>query len=124
MTEQNKFVNTYIENCIQVIHEYLSNILHLRTQVKILEDSVSEKDSQIIDLNNRINELVNNNQQLKELKLKYENAESNYSAAMNKLKHMETLQKQYLELKKDYDSLLNPKKQKSEIPKKEKVDDF
>jgi chromosome segregation ATPase len=45
--DQNKFVNTYIDTAINTLHEFTSNALQLKTQLKIANDLIQEKDEVI-----------------------------------------------------------------------------
>lgn len=118
--DQNKFINTYIETVINSIIENVKVNLQLQTQVKVNEFVVAEKDQIIAALTQQINE----NKVAEDWKVKYESAETNYSAVFNKLSHMDTLLHQVGEMKKiisekdahikklneDLEELKNPKK--------------
>ena len=94
--DQNKFINTYIDIIIGSLQEYVKVNLQLQTQVKINEFVVAEKDQIIASLTQQINE----NKTAEDWKVKYESAETNYSAILSKLQHMETLLAQVNEMKK------------------------
>lgn len=118
--DQNKFINTYIETVINSIIENVKVNLQLQTQVKVNEFVVAEKDQIIAALTQQINE----NKVAEDWKVKYESAETNYSAVLGKLNHMDTLLHQVGEMKKiisekdahieklneDLEELKNPKK--------------
>lgn len=94
--DQNKFINTYIETVINSIIENVKVNLQLQTQVKVNEFVVAEKDQIIAALTQQINE----NKVAEDWKVKYESAETNYSAVLGKLSHMDTLLHQVGEMKK------------------------
>lgn len=47
MSDQGKFINTYIDVIIGTVHETLNSNLQLKTQLKISADLLAEKDEQI-----------------------------------------------------------------------------
>ena len=114
MSDQNKFINTYIDNAVGLIHEQVTNILHLKTQLKLSQDSLAEKDGVIEALNSKIVELeeiiktkdTENSQKTideKEYQRALSNAaswEQSYNAMVNKVSHMDTLLKQVVDMKK------------------------
>lgn len=98
--DNGKFVNAYIETASAIAHEYLNNVIQLRSQLKIAEDMVVEKDAQINSLSQQLtlatetNEL--NNKLLSELE---ELKAQNYSLS-NKASQVDTFAKQISEMKK------------------------
>lgn len=94
--DQTKFINTYIDVIINSLQENIKANLQLQTQVKVQEFVVAEKDQIIASLTQQVNE----NKTAEDWKVKYEAAETNYSAILGKLKHMETLLAQVNEMKK------------------------
>lgn len=128
MVDQNQFINTYIDIIINSVTDHVKSNLQLQTQVKVLEMVSAEKDRIIASLT----EQLNSNKEADDWKTKYEAAETNYSAAMNKLNHMDTLLRQLSEMKieiKKRDAIIAdlekkpPKKIKKEPPVNES-DDF
>jgi DNA repair exonuclease SbcCD ATPase subunit len=96
MADQNKFINTYIDTSVHALLEQVKTNLQLQTQVKFNEFLLAEKDKIIESLNQNINENVIAD----DWKKKYEEAEKNYSSAMTKLQHMDTLLSQLSNMKK------------------------
>ena len=47
MSDSNKFVNSYIETCMNTLQENLANIVQLKTQLKLANDLIAEKDAVI-----------------------------------------------------------------------------
>lgn len=94
--DQTKFINTYIDVIINSLQEHIKANLQLQTQVKVNEFVVAEKDQIIASLTQQVNE----NKTAEDWRVKYEAAETNYSAILGKLKHMETLLAQVNEMKK------------------------
>lgn len=95
MVDQNKFINTYIDISINSLLEYVKTNLQLQTQVKVHEFVVAEKDQIIASLTQQLSD----NKVAEDWKTKYDAAESNYSAILGKLKHMDTLLAQVGEMK-------------------------
>ena len=97
--DNGKFVNAYIETASAIAHEYSNNVIQLRSQLKIAEDMVVEKDAQINSLSQQLtlatetNEL--NNKLLSELE---ELKAQNYSLS-NKASQVDTFAKQISEMK-------------------------
>lgn len=130
--DQSKYINTYIETIVNTLIEYMKSNLQLQTQVKVNEFVVAEKDQTINSLNQQLSE----NKVAEDWKAKYEAAETNYSAILAKLNHMNTLLAQVGDMKKiiiekdaqidllqkEIDELKNPKKViNTKIKKKEEA---
>lgn len=139
--DQNKFINTYIDVVVSSLLEYVKTNLQLQTQVKVHEFVIGEKDQIIADLTRQLSE----NKTAEDWKIKYEAAETNYSAALSKLNHMNVLMgqiadmkqqiltrdakiallEQELEFTKDTKKVINTKvKKKDEIKSEKTLDDF
>ena len=130
MSDQNKFVNTYIDTIIAMVHEQTNSILQLKTQTKVLGDLVLEKDQIILSLTQQ---LENNNKDASELV-----ALRNECAALrNKASHVDTFANQVAKMKtqiiekdKEISTLSSPKKQintkSKEVPTAviNRIDDF
>ena len=94
-----KFVNSYIETCMNTLQENLSTIVQLKTQLKLANDFLAEKDAVIGNM-------------LRELEAKA-NIENQYHAGMetnralndellglrNKVTHLDTALRQVAEMK-------------------------
>lgn len=93
--DQNKFINTYIDLIINNLLDYVKTNLQLQTQIKVSEFVVAEKDQAIAALTKQLQE----NTVAEDWKTKYEAAEVNYSATLNKVKHMDTLLAQIADMK-------------------------
>jgi hypothetical protein len=94
--DQNKFINTYIDIVVNTLQDYIKANLQLQTQIKINEFAVSDKDKQIASLTQQLTD----NKTAEDWKTKYEAAETNYSAILGKLKHMDVLLSQVNDMKK------------------------
>lgn len=94
--DQNTFINTYIDITINALQDYIKANLQLQTQIKVNEFVIVEKDKVIASLTQQLTE----NKTAEDWKTKYEAAESNYSAILGKLKHMDVLMGQVNDMKK------------------------
>jgi len=54
MSDSSKFVNAYIENSMSMIQEQVALILQLKTQIKVTDDIIAEKDATISSLQNEL----------------------------------------------------------------------
>lgn len=95
MVDQNKFINTYIDIIVNTLLEQIKSNLQLQTQVKVHEFVVADKDQIVASLTQQLSE----NKVAEDWKVKYEAAETNYSAILGKVKHMDTLLAQVGEMK-------------------------
>lgn len=69
MSSSTEYINAYLENSIGTLHDYLNQILQLKTQLKLLSDSVAIKDETIQNLTSQLedtkNELVSELERVK-----------------------------------------------------------
>lgn len=91
MSDNNKYVNLYIENALGFVHQYLNEILQLKTQNRILNDLVSEKDQVINSLQDKNNQIsdIPNDKLIKE----------QYNVMKSKVSHVDSLLNQINEMK-------------------------
>jgi chromosome segregation ATPase len=110
MSDPNKFINTYIDTTIATLHEYVGSSLQLKTQLKLANDLLVERDEIITQLSSEVENLKNNfstNQDdsdstKKALTLcqdKLKIAEESHNAISSKVSHMDTLLKQLSDMK-------------------------
>jgi chromosome segregation ATPase len=108
-----KYFNAYVDSAVGIIHENLSLILQLKAQLRVANELLNEKDgiinAQIADKDNTIASLTaqltdfkNQSANTDELKKNAKYWEDSYHAMSNKVSHMETLTKQYSDLKSQY----------------------
>lgn len=50
MSDPTKFINTYIDVITGTLHEQLGSVLQLKTQIKIMTETIQEKDNLIVSL--------------------------------------------------------------------------
>lgn len=103
------FMNTYVNLVVETVHNYLNEVLQLKTQVTILNGLVSEKDQAIASLSEQVESLKVEKQQYQgnesEMQKLRDNAaswETQYNNMINKVSHMDTLTNQYNDLKRQF----------------------
>ena len=99
MSDTNAFINAYIDNSIGMIHENISNILQLKSQLKIANDTIAQKDAVIGNLYNEIEQLKNINSEMANLRQELEECVDANHALKNKASHMDTLMNQVSQMK-------------------------
>ena len=110
MSDSNAYINAYVDNSVSMLHEYVTMVLQLKTQLKVTSDMLGEKDQHIASLQQEME------QQIKGLKQDIENArtEANSNKAdlsslnektneiadlRSKLEHMATFANQIRDMK-------------------------
>lgn len=101
MSDANKFVNTYIEFAVNQLHENLNLILQLKTQLKIANDSVAEKDAVITKLTQDLETNKTSNEEMVKLRDQSRKWEEAHNAVANKVSHLDTALAQIAEMKKE-----------------------
>ena len=121
MSDPNKFINTYIDTTIATLHEYVGSSLQLKTQLKLANDLLVERDatitqltsekdaavsrltSELENINNNFSATQDNTETMKAALLscqdKLKIAEESHSAITSKVSHMDTLLKQLSDMK-------------------------
>lgn len=98
MTDSTKFVNNYVEIAVKHLHDNLNEILQYKTNIKILNDLVSEKDGVINNLTKQLENAKNTNQDVERLKNNAVAWENQYTEMKNKASHVDTLMGQVAEM--------------------------
>lgn len=106
--DQTKYVNSYIESTMSMLQEYLVSIVQLKTQVKVLNDTITEKDTLINDLTNKINTSTSFEQEYHKILQRNQSLENEMNGLKNKMSHMHTLVNQFNDVK----ALLKEKEEK------------
>jgi chromosome segregation ATPase len=97
--DQSKFINTYVDIIIGQLHEMLSNNLQLKTQIKIANDIIQDKDQLISQLQSQLKVIQNNDEDVRKAKDQAKHWEDSYHSMANKVAHMETLMNQLKDMK-------------------------
>ncbi len=108
MSDQNKYINGYIDNAVGMIHENVNLILQLKTQLRLANELVSEKDAIIGNISSELqvsksdNEvIVNLNETIKKLENRNTSLQDENNGLNSKVSHMDTLLKQITQMKTD-----------------------
>ena len=110
MSDPNKFINTYIDTTIATLHEYVGSSLQLKTQLKLANDLLIEKDaelsrltSEIENINSNFSNTQDNTETMRAALLSCQDklriAEESHGAISSKVSHMDTLLKQLTDMK-------------------------
>ena len=100
MSDPNKYINYYVENSMSMVHEYINTLLQTKTQLRVLEDQVKEKDAAIASLQNELDGFMSNKQEVDRAMANATNWENSYHDMKNKVSHMDTITNQVAEAKK------------------------
>lgn len=137
MTDSNAYINAYVDNSVGMLHEYVTMVLQLKTQLKVTGDMVAEKDATISSLREQASgvsselqeelnkvkgelesfrsQVGNNNELINQSRSDAIKWEKEYNEMKNKMSHMDTLTSQMNEMKKmiiDKDNEINDLKDK------------
>jgi chromosome segregation ATPase len=118
MSDPQKYINAYVDHAMGMIHDQVSTILQLRTQLRLATEIVPEKDALIASLQEQLDECKNTASGLtKSVEKSVEEADNikaSYEAIKNKVSHMDALTSQMNEIKQalltknnEYDTLKN-----------------
>ena len=111
MSDSNAYINAYVDNSVGMLHEYVTMVLQLKTQLKVTGDMVAVKDATITsfqeeldrvraELDSTKSKLGNNNEQVNQSRADAIKWEQEYNEMKNKVSHMDTLTSQMNEMKK------------------------
>lgn len=125
MSDQGKFINTYIDVIIGSVHEMLNTTYQVKTQLKMANDIISQKDEEIASLREHIENsqrsesaisdtIKSNNEEINRLRSSISSLESENTALKTKQSHFDSSIQQIIEMKNEI------KKRDSIILEKEK----
>lgn len=111
MTDQNAYINAYVDNSVGMLHEYVTMVLQLKTQLKVTSDMVAEKETTISSLNEEVerikgelnsykSKIGDNNQLINQSKADAIKWEKEYNEMKNKVSLVDNLTSQMNEMKK------------------------
>jgi len=100
MSDTNKFINTYLDNAVGMIHENISVILQLKTQLKIANDLNAEKDSVVGRLIQELEDAKQDNEVIRKLKEEVKLLQSTNESLAAKQSHLHTAINQISDMKK------------------------
>lgn len=100
MNQNAQYVNVYLETTTGLLNEYVQQIIHLRTQLRITQEELRTSREQLGTLTS---EATVKDEMLKDLTYQaeqYELLKKKYSSTLNKLTNYESLLKQVKDMKK------------------------
>lgn len=119
-----KYFNAYVDAAVGTIHDYVASTLQLKAQLRIANEMIAEKDNTIAamaaetenvrstltaeietvrsNMTSEIAHLKSHVDQSNEAITQASQWEQKYQAMLTKVSHMDTLSKQYNDLKKQY----------------------
>ena len=97
--DQNKFINTYVDHAIGMVHENISVILQLKTQLKLSQELIVEKDQVIKNIEEQLESYKTDTSELNTHRNNARVWEESYNAMKQKISHMDTLVKQISDMK-------------------------
>ena len=60
MSDPNKYINVYIENSLSLVHEYINILLKTKTEARLMEEVLKDKDLEIARLTEEVTGLRSN----------------------------------------------------------------
>lgn len=100
MSDPNKYINYYVENSLSMVHEYINNLLQTKTQLRVFQDQIVEKDAVIASLQNEMSNHISHTEELNRTKAEATSWHDSYNSMKSKVSHMETLANQMGDAKK------------------------
>jgi predicted RNase H-like nuclease (RuvC/YqgF family) len=114
-------MNAYVDNAIGMIHENISNILQLKTQLRVSNEIIAEKDSVISSLNSQLENNKTNIEETNLLRERVASLEQTNNSLVNQNSHLNTALNQIATMKKEIrekDSLIAELQLKLSSPRK------
>lgn len=99
MSNSNAYVNAYIDHAIGMIHENVNVVLQLKTQLKIANDLLSEKDVVIGSLMSQLESHKSNTDEMSDLRDKARRWEESFNTMAVKASHVDTALSQIAQMK-------------------------
>lgn len=99
MSDPNKYINAYVDHAMGMIHEQLTTILQLKTQLRLATEIVPEKDALIASLQEKLEECSKRSAGLTKSVEEADTIKASYEAIKNKVSHMDALTSQMNEIK-------------------------
>jgi len=121
MSDPTRFMNAYVDNAIGMIHENISNILQLKTQLRVSNEIIAEKDSVINSLNSQLENNKTNIEEINLLRERVASLEQTNNSLVNQNSHLNTALNQIATMKKEIrekDSLIAELQLKLSSPRK------
>ena len=101
MSDVNAFMNAYVDHAIGMIHENINVILQLRTQLKLANDLIVEKDGVIGSLTSQLESNKVSGDEMSILRDQKRHWEEAHNSMANKVSHLETALSQIAQMKRE-----------------------
>lgn len=121
MSDTNAYVNAYIDNAVGMIHENVNAILQLKTQIKIANDIIKEKDGVIGSLMSQLESSKVDSSEMLDLRDKAKRWEESFNTMATKASHIDTALAQIAQMKseiKERDAKITKLEEKLNLTKK------
>jgi chromosome segregation ATPase len=102
MSDPNKYINYYVENALGMVHEYVNLVLQSKTQARVTQEQLQEKDLVIAQLTEQVEKNKLDSNQLSQAAQNARSWEDQYNTMKNKVTHMDTLTTQFNDLKNQF----------------------
>lgn len=99
MSDPNKYINVYIENALGLVHEYINILLKTKTEAKLMEEVLKDKDLEIARLAEEVTGLRGNSVNVNEALEKARVWEDQYNSMKQRVAHMDTMASGFNEIK-------------------------
>ena len=99
MSDPNKYINVYIENSLGLVHEYINILLKTKTEAKLMEEVLKDKDLEIARLSEEVTGLRGNSVNVNEALEKARVWEDQYNSMKQRVAHMDTMASGFNEIK-------------------------
>lgn len=92
MSDQNKFINAYVETSLSILHDYINQTIQLKSQLKVATDTLTQ-------LQNEVQQVKTENTEKDSAIQKAAALEHANHSLQNKVSHLETALNQITEMK-------------------------
>ena len=99
MSDQNKYINTYIDIALGTVHDYLNTLLQTKTELRIANDLVSQRDQVISALQTELEQEKLYHTELDDARSNAVRWENEVNNLKNSVSNFDTLTNQYNTLK-------------------------
>lgn len=100
MSDPNRYINVYVENALGMVHEYINMLLQHRTQAKLMEETIKDRELDIARLTEEVTQLRQNNTNVTEAMEKVRVWEEKYNSMKQQVAHMDTMASSFNDMKK------------------------
>jgi chromosome segregation ATPase len=99
MNDSNAYVNAYIDHAIGMIHENVNVVLQLKTQLKMANELLAEKDAAIGSLMSKLDSFKIDSDEMADLRDKAQRWEESFNTMATKASHIDTALGQIAQMK-------------------------